>query len=77
MHSHLNYLVAQQRQIELTCRAEQARHATETRPEVSASSPRWDLPRLLAPRRLRAASLAAAAQHASPGMPHECLGCGT
>ena len=77
MHSHLNYLVAQQRRIELTCRAEQARLATETRPGGSASSRRWDIGRLLAPRRLRAAHLAAAARHAGPGAPHKCLGCDT
>jgi hypothetical protein len=76
MNSHLNYLVAQQRRIELTCRAEQARLATETRPGGSASSPPWDIGRLLAPRRLRA-HLAAAARHAGPGTPHECLGCDT
>ena len=77
MHSHLNYLVAQRRRIEFTCRAEQARLATETRPEVSTSSPRWDIARLLAPRRLRAASFAAAAQHPRPGTPQECLRCDT
>lgn len=75
MHTHLNYLVAQQRRIELICRAEQARLATETRAGGSASSPRWDIGRLLARRRLRAAHLSAAARHAGPGTPHECLGC--
>ena len=77
MHPHLNYLVAQQRRIELTCRAEQTRLADELRPAGSASSPRWDIARRLAPRRLRAAHLAAAARHAGPGAPHECLGCDT
>ena len=77
MTSQLNYLIAQQRHIELACRAEQARLANEARPAASASSPRWNIGRLLAPRRLRAARLAAAARQASPGPPHECPRCDT
>lgn len=77
MHSHLNYLVVQQRRIELTCRAEQARLATEMRRAGSASSLSWDIGRLLAPCRFRAAHLAAAARHATPGTAHECLRCDT
>jgi hypothetical protein len=77
MTSQLNYLIAQQRHIELAHRAEQARLATEARAAVSAPSPRWNLGRLLATRRLRAARLAAAARPASPGPPQECLRCDT
>ena len=62
MTTQLNYLVAQHRHIELVYRAEQARLAAEARAAGSAPSPRWNLGRLLAPRRLRAARLAAAAQ---------------
>lgn len=77
MHSQLNYLIVQQRHIELACRAEHARLAAETHPARSAPSPRSKIGRLLAPRRLRAARLAAAAPLASPGPPQECLRCDT
>jgi hypothetical protein len=75
MTSQLNYLIVQQRHIELVCRAEQARLANETRPAGSASSPRSNIGRLLAPRRLSAARVAAAARQANPGPPKECLRC--
>jgi hypothetical protein len=77
MTSQLNYLIAQQRHIELAHRAEQARLANEARAAVSAPSPRWNLGRLLATRRLRAARLAAAARQANPGPLPECLRCDT
>jgi hypothetical protein len=73
MTSQLNYLIVKQRHVELAHRAEQARLAGEARAAVSAPSPRWHLGRLLAPRRLRAAGLAAAAQPARPGPPQECV----
>ena len=72
MTSQLNYLIVQQRHIELVCRAEQGRLANETRPARSASSPHSNIGRLLAPRRLSAARVAAAAQPARPGPPQEC-----
>ena len=75
MTSHLNYLIAQQRYTELASYAEQARLANEARPVGSASLPRWNVGRLLATRRLKAASVAAAAQHVMPGPPPECLTC--
>ena len=68
MNSQLNYLIAQQHIAELACRAEQARRAVEAR-AVSAPSPRGNLRRLLASRRLRTADLAAAAHRARPGAP--------
>ena len=76
MNSQLNYLIAQQRITELACRAEQARLAVEAR-AVSAPSPRGNLRRLLATRRLRAADLAAAAHPASPRSAQECMRCDT
>ena len=75
MTSQLNYLIVQQRHIELACRAEHARLAGEVRRAELASSTRRNIGRLLAPRRLRAARLAAAAAQASPGPPPECLRC--
>jgi hypothetical protein len=76
MTSQLSYLIAQQSHIELSCRAEQARLANEARTLASpASTRRRHIGRLLAPRRLRAARLAAAVAQASPGPPHECLSC--
>ena len=77
MTSQLNYLIVQQRHIELACRSEQAFLAKETRPAGSPSSPRWDLGWLLAPRRLRAAGLAAAATQARSAPPQPCLRCDT
>ena len=71
----LNYLIAQQRSIELAYRAEQARLAGDARAAVSAPSPRWNLGRLLGPRRLRTAGLAAAAQPVRPGPPQPCVRC--
>ena len=73
MTSQLNYLIVKQRHVELAHRAEQARLAGEARAAVSAPTPRWNLGRLLAPRRLRTAGLAAAAQPARPGPPQECV----
>ena len=66
MTSQLNYLIVQQRHIELAHRAEQARLADEARAAVSASSPRWTMsagssrPRRLAGRQL---GRSCAAQH--------------
>jgi hypothetical protein len=77
MTSQLNYLIAQQRHIELAHRSEQARLAGEAHAAASAPSPQWNLGRLLATRRLRAAGLAAAARPARPGPPQECLRCDT
>ena len=77
MTSQLNYLIAQQKHIELACRAEHARLAKETRPAGSPSSPRWNLGWLLAPRRFRAARLATAATQARPAPPQQCLRCDT
>ena len=76
MTPQLNYLVVQQRHIELACRAEHARLAKKYGAEP-ASSPCWNIRRLLAPRRLRTARLAAAAAQASPAPPPECLRCDT
>jgi MFS family permease len=75
MTSQLNYLIVQQRHIELACRGEQARLANEARRAESASSPRWSIGRLLATRRLKAARVAATARHAVPGPPSECVRC--
>jgi hypothetical protein len=75
MNSHLIYLVIQHRHIEVVRRAEQARLANEARAAGQASSPRWKIGRLLAPRRLPAARLAAATPLASPGPPQECPTC--
>jgi hypothetical protein len=75
MNSHLNHLIAQQRYTELAHCAEQARLANEARRAVSASSPRWNIGRLVSTRRLKAALVAAAARHTNPGPPHECLRC--
>ena len=77
MHSQLNYLIVQQRHIELACRAEHARLAAETHPARSASSPRSELGWLLASRRPRAARPAQAGAQASPGPTQECLTCAT
>jgi hypothetical protein len=77
MTSQLNYLIIQHRHTELVCRAEHARLANEAPAARSASSSRWNIARLLASRRLRAARLATAAPLASPGTPHECLTCDT
>ena len=76
MTSQLNYLIVQQRHIELAYRTEQARLVGEARPAVSAPPPRWNLGWRLATRRLRAAHLSAAAHQAKPG-PKECLRCDT
>jgi hypothetical protein len=73
MDSQLNYLIAQQRQAALVCRAEQARLANDARASVSAPARRWNLGRLVATHRLRAAGLAATAQPAGP--PQECVRC--
>jgi hypothetical protein len=75
MNSQLIYLVIQHRHIEVVRRAEQARLANEARAASPASLPRWTIGRLLAPRRLRAARLAAAAPLATPGPPQECPTC--
>ena len=75
MTSQLNDLIVRQRHSELADRAEQARLANEARRAASASSPRWNIGRLLSTRRLKAARVAAAAQHAMPGPPPECLRC--
>ena len=77
MTSQLNYLIAQQRHIEFAYRAERARLAGEARAAESAPSPRWNLGRLLATPRLRAAGLTAAAQPATPGPQQECVKCDT
>jgi hypothetical protein len=77
MTSHLIYLIVQHRHIELVRRAKQARLANEARAAGPASSPRWNIGRLLASQRLRAARLAAAAPLASPGTPQECMTCDT
>ena len=77
MTSHLSYIMAQQRSTELAYRAEQPRLVGEARPAVSAPPPRWNLGRLLAPRGLRTAGLAAAAQPVRPGRPRECARCDT
>ena len=73
MTSQLNYLIAQQSQAELVSRAEQARLAIDARAAVSAPSRRWNLGRLNATCRLRAAGLAASAEPAGP--PRECVRC--
>jgi hypothetical protein len=77
MNPQFNYLMARQKQSELACRAEQSRLAREARTAVSAQSRRWNLGRLIAPRRLVAPGLAAAARPVSPGAPQECVGCET
>ena len=77
MTTQLNNLIVQHRHIELVYRAEQARHAGEARAAVSAPSPRWNLGRLLAPHRLQAAGLAAAAQPVIPGPPQAYVRCDT
>ena len=73
MTSQLNYLIIQQRHIQLVCRADYARLANELRLAGPASSSRWNIGRLLAPGRLRTADLAAAARPTRPGPPQECL----
>jgi hypothetical protein len=75
MNSQLTHLVVQQRHLELVRRAEEARLPNQARTAVSAPSRRWNLGRLVATRRPRAAGLAAAAQPATPGPPQECLSC--
>jgi hypothetical protein len=75
MTSQLNYLIVQHRHIELVCHADQTRLANELRPAGPASSPRWNIRRLLAPRQLQAARSATAASHARPGPPQKCLRC--
>jgi hypothetical protein len=75
MTSQLNYLIVKQRHVELAHRAEQARLAGEARRAASASSPRWNIGRLLSTRRLKAARVTAAAQHGMPGPSPECLRC--
>ena len=77
MTSQLNYLIVQQRHAELASRADQPRLADRAQPAAPASSPRWNIRRLLAPRRLRAAGLAASAQPASLGLSQECVRCDT
>ena len=77
MNPQLNYLMVQQKQAELAYHAERARLAREARAAVSAQPRRSNLGRLIAPRRLGAASLAAVAQPASPGPPQECVRCET
>jgi len=72
MTSQLNYLIAEQRHSELARRAEQARLRNAARPAALASSRRWNIGQLFAPRRLRTPRLAAAAQQANPGPPSEC-----
>ncbi len=73
----LNHLIAKQRQIELADRAEQARLAYDARVASLAPSRRWNRGRLLTPRRIRAAGLAAAARPARPRPPQECVRCDT
>jgi hypothetical protein len=75
MTSQLNHLIAQERHNELAHRAKQARLADDAHAAVSAPPPRWNLGRLLATRRLRAAGLAAAAQPVRPGPPQRCVRC--
>jgi hypothetical protein len=75
MTSQLNDLIVRQRHSELVDRAEQARLASEARSATSASSRRWNISQLFAPRRLRAPGLAAAARQANPGPPYECPRC--
>ena len=77
MTSQLNYLIAQQRHIEFAYQAEQARLAGQARAAGSAPPPRWHFGRLLAPRMLRTAGLAAAAQPTRPGTPQRCVRCDT
>jgi hypothetical protein len=55
MTSQLTYLIVQQRHAELVRRAEHARLANGLRSDRRASSPRWNIARLLRPRRLRPA----------------------
>ena len=73
MTSQLNYLIAQQRHIELAHRAEQARLAGEARAAVSTPSRRRNVARLLTPHRLAPARLAPAVTQARPGPPQECV----
>ena len=78
MNSQLNYLIAQQRHIELVYRAEQARLAGEARGAAgSAPSRRGNVARLLTPRWLAPARLAPAATQTTPGVSQECLRCDT
>ena len=72
MSPQLNYFIVQQKQSELVYRAEQAWLVREARAAESAQPRRSNLGRLIAPRRLGAAGLAAATQPASPG-PQECV----
>ena len=73
MNPQLNYLTVQQKQTELAHRARQPRLAREARAAMSAQPRRSNLGRLIAPRRLGAAGLAAASQPATPGPPQACL----
>jgi hypothetical protein len=77
MTSQLNYLITQHRHSELVRRGEQARLANDARAAGPAGSPRWNIGRLLAARRLGAARLTTAAPLASAGPPQECLTCDT
>ena len=75
MNPQFNYLMVQQKQRELAYRAERARLGREARAAVSAQPRRSNLGRLIASWRRGAASLAAAAQPASPGPPQQCVRC--
>ena len=75
MTSQLNDLIVRQRRSELADRAEQARLAGEARSAALASSRRWNIDQLFAPRRLRAPRLAVAGRQANPGPPYECPRC--
>jgi hypothetical protein len=77
MTSQLNDLIVRQRHSELADLAQQARLASEARSATLASSRRWNIGQLLAPRRLRAPRLAAAARQANPGPPYEYPRCDT
>ena len=77
MTSQLNDLIVRQRHSELADRAEQPRLASEARSATLASSRRWNIGQLFAPRRLWAPRLAAAARQANPGPPYECPRCDT
>jgi hypothetical protein len=74
MNSQLNYLIAQQRIAEFACRAEQARLASQARAARSAST-RCYVGFLLAPRRLKAARMAAAGQQTNLACAEQCLRC--
>jgi hypothetical protein len=77
MTSQLNHVIAQQRYTELARCADRARLANQARPSRSASSPRWNLGRLLATPRLKTAPMAAAARRSNPEQAQECFTCET